>query len=65
MIGRMPTVLNTAMQINQASWLLRALFHMAIHFQTPSQMPSTPMTSANRTNENRGESKLLPIMAGV
>ena len=27
-----------AMQMNQASCLLRALFHMPMHFQTPSQM---------------------------
>src|ERR1035437_9858810 len=37
-MGRMPSVLKMARQMNHASWLLRALFHRAINFQTPSQI---------------------------
>jgi hypothetical protein len=40
-MGKMPTVLKMATQINHASWLWRALFHMAISFHTPSQMQWT------------------------
>ena len=36
----MPTVLKMARQMNHASWWLRALFHMPIVFQTPSQSAS-------------------------
>ena len=40
-MGRIPTVLKTARQMNHGSCPLRALFHMAISFQTPSQMART------------------------
>src|SRR5450759_5058390 len=46
----MPTVLKMARQINQASWLLRALFHMAMTFQTPSQSARRTMATMNKAN---------------
>src|ERR1035437_5494898 len=45
----MPAVLKMARQINQASWLLRALFHRAISFQTPSQMARRTTTEMINT----------------
>src|ERR1035437_10284957 len=46
----MPVVLKMARQINQASWLLRALFHMAMTFQTPSQSARRTMATMNKAN---------------
>src|SRR5208283_1127793 len=49
-MGKMPAVLKMARQMNQASWLWRALFHRAISFQTPSQMASRTITTINTTS---------------
>ena len=37
-MGKMPTVLKMARQMNHANWSCRALFHRAISFQMPSQI---------------------------
>jgi hypothetical protein len=41
MIGRIPIVLKIKMHINHARWLFRAAFHIAISFQTESQIDRT------------------------
>jgi hypothetical protein len=38
MIGNIPIVLKIAMQINQARWLFRAAFQIAINFHTASHI---------------------------
>jgi len=48
MMGNMPMVLNTMMQINHAKWLFLADFQMATIFHTASQMANTPVRISNQ-----------------
>jgi len=55
MMGRMTTVLKIARQINQASWLLRALYHMPITLQTPSQSATRIRTGISTPSQTGNE----------
>jgi hypothetical protein len=44
MIGKIPNVLKMKMHINHAKWLFRAAFHIAINFQTVSQIAAIIIT---------------------